>query len=144
MNAQLRYLPVIGRLLIALIFLLSGFGKIAAPAMTQGYIASVGLPLPLVAYLIAIVVEIGGGILLVVGFQTRIVALVMAAFIVATALGFHHDFGDQNQMVHFLKNIAMTGGLLQIVAFGAGSFSIDSRREESRNSGSAHSYSSRT
>jgi putative oxidoreductase len=144
MNAQLRYLPFIGRLLIALIFLISGLGKIAAPAMTQGYIASVGLPLPLVAYLIAIVVEIGGGILLVVGFQTRIVALVMAAFTVATALGFHHDFADQNQMVHFLKNIAMTGGLLQIVAFGAGSFSIDSRREESLNSAAAHSYSSRT
>jgi putative oxidoreductase len=144
MNTQLRYLPVIGRLLIAVIFLISGLGKIAAPAMTQGYIASVGLPLPLVGYLIAIAVEIGGGILLVVGFQTRIVALVMAAFTVATALGFHHDFGDQNQMVHFLKNIAMTGGLLQIVAFGAGGFSIDSRREDSRNLASAHSYSSRT
>jgi putative oxidoreductase len=143
MNAQLRYLPVIGRLLIALIFLISGFGKIAAPEMTQGYIASAGLPLPLVGYLIAIAAEVGGGILLVVGFQTRIVALVMAAFTVATALCFHHDFGDQNQMIHFLKNIAMTGGLLQIVAFGAGGFSIDSRREDSRNSASAHSYSSR-
>src|ERR1700676_5102673 len=118
MNTQLRYLPVIGRLLIALIFLISGFGKIVAPEMTQGYIASAGLPSPLVGYLIAIAAEVDGGILLVVGFQTRIVALVMAAFTVATALYFHHDFGDQNQMIYFLKNIAMTGGLLQIVAFG--------------------------
>jgi putative oxidoreductase len=116
-----------------LVFLMSGFGKIAAPAMTEGYIASAGLPLPLVGYLIAIAVEIGGGILLVVGFPTRIVALVMAAFTLATAVGFHHDFGDQNQMVHFLKNSAMRGGLLQNVALGAGGFSIDSRREESRN-----------
>jgi putative oxidoreductase len=71
-----------------LVFLMSGFGKIAAPAMTEGYIASAGLPLPLVGYLIAIAVEIGGGILLVVGFPTRIVALVMAAFTLAQLRGF--------------------------------------------------------
>jgi putative oxidoreductase len=96
----------------AAIFLLSGFGKIAQPEMTQGYIASAGLPFPFLAYLIAIAVELGGGALLVVGFQTRIVALVMAVFTVAAALGFHHDLADQNQMVHFLKNIAITGGFL--------------------------------
>jgi len=131
MNPQLRYLPAIGRLLIAAIFLISGAGKLAAPAMTQGYIASVGLPLPLLAYLLAVAIEVGGGILLVVGFQTRIVALVMAAFTVATALSFHTDFADQSQMINFLKNIAMTGGLLQVVAFGAGPFSLDNRRAAS-------------
>ena len=72
MNTQSTFLPAFGRLLIAVIFIISGLGKIAAPAMTQGYIGSVGLPAPLF-YLLAIVVEIGGGILLVVGFQTRIV-----------------------------------------------------------------------
>ena len=131
MNPQLRYLPAIGRLLIAAIFLISGAGKLAAPAMTQGYIASVGLPLPLLAYLLAVAIEVGGGILLVVGFQTRIVALVMAVFTVATALSFHTDFADQSQMINFLKNIAMTGGLLQVVAFGAGPFSLDNRRAAS-------------
>jgi len=125
---QSAHIAAFGRLLIAVLFLLSGFGKIAAPAMMQGYIASVGLPAPLLGLLIAIAVEIGGGILLVLGYQTRIVASVMAVFTIATALAFHNNFSDQNTMVHFLKNIAITGGLLQVVAFGAGSFSIDGRR----------------
>jgi len=116
-----------GRLLIAALFLISGLGKIATPALTQGFIASAGLPFPLLAYLVAIVIEVGGGILLVLGYQSRIVASVMAVFTVAAALGFHHNFADQNAMAHFLKNISITGGLLQISAFGAGSFSIDSR-----------------
>ena len=127
MLKQTACIAAFGRLLIAVLFLLSGFGKIAAPAMTQGYIASVGLPAPLQGLVIAIAVEVGGGVLLVLGYQTRIVALVMAAFTIATALAFHNDFSDQNVMGHFLKNIAVTGGLLQIVAFGAGSFSIDGR-----------------
>jgi putative oxidoreductase len=93
--------------------------------VTQGYIASAGLPLPLVGHLAAIAIEIGGGTLLVIGFQARPVAIVMAIFCVATVVGFHHDFTDQNQLIHFLKNIAMAGGLLQIVAFGAGALSID-------------------
>jgi putative oxidoreductase len=122
-----RFLPVIGRVLIALIFLLSGLGKIAAPSGTQAYIASAGLPLPLVAYVIALVVEIGAGVLLIVGYQTRIVALVLAVFTIAAAVGFHHSLADQNQMIHFLKNLAITGGLFQVMAFGAGNFSFDAR-----------------
>jgi putative oxidoreductase len=128
MQNQSTALAATGRILIAVLFLLSGFGKIAAPAMTQGYIAAAGLPAPLLGYLIAIIVEIGGGLLLVIGYQTRIVALVVAAFTVAAALAFHNNFADQNQMIHFLKNIAVTGGLLQVAAFGAGSFSLDARR----------------
>jgi putative oxidoreductase len=130
-----------GRLLIAVIFLMSGLSKIAAPAMTQGYIASAGLPAPMLAYLIAIVIEVGGGVLLVLGLQTRLVALIMAAFCVATALSFHHDFADQNQMIHFLKNIAMAGGLLQVVAFGAGALSLDARRTQLSKQPAAASYS---
>ena len=121
------YIGAVGRLLIAALFLISGLGKIAAPVMMQGVIASAGLPFPLLALLVAIVIEVGGGILLILGYQSRIVATVMAIFTVAAALGFHRDFADQNTMVHFLKNIAITGGLLQIAAFGAGSFSLDSR-----------------
>lgn len=121
-------LAAAGRILIAALFLLSGVGKIAAPAMTQGYIASVGLPAPLLAYLIAILIEVGGGLLLIVGFQTRIVALVLAVFTVAAALAFHNNFADTNQMIHFLKDIAITGGLLQVAAFGPGSVSLDARR----------------
>ncbi|MDF2119506.1 DoxX family protein [Roseiarcaceae bacterium H3SJ34-1] len=128
MNAQTRYLPALGRLLIAVIFIFAGFGKIAAPVATQGYIASTGLPFPLLGYLLAVLVEAGGGVLLLIGYQTRLVALVLALFSVATAVIFHNDFADQNMMIHFLKNIAMAGGLLQVVAFGAGGFSVDSWR----------------
>jgi putative oxidoreductase len=131
MTALTRYAPFLGRVLIAVIFLFSGFGKIADPTGTQGYIVAAGLPLPLVAYLIAVLVEAGGGLLLLVGYQTRLAALALAAFSVAAALGFHHDFADQNQMIHFLKNLAIAGGLLQVVAFGAGAFSLDGvRRRE--------------
>jgi len=122
----------IGRLLISVIFIMSGLGKIADPTGTQVYIAAAGLPVPLIAYLTAIVVELGGGVLLVIGYQTRIVALVMAAFTLAAALGFHNNFADQNQMIHFLKNISMMGGLLQVVAFGAGAFSLDGRAARNR------------
>ena len=120
--------PALGRLLLAGIFLLSGFSKVAAPVGTIGYIQSVGLPLPEVAYGLAVVTEILGGLALVVGFQTRLVALALAGFTIATALVFHNDLSDQNQFIHFFKNIAMAGGLLQVVAFGAGSFSLDNRR----------------
>lgn len=126
--SQNNHYAAIGRLLLASIFMLSGFSKLGAPEATQGYIASVGLPVPMLAYLAAIVAEVGGGILLVVGYRARVVSLLLAAFTVATALFFHRDFGDQNQMIHFLKNIAIAGGLLQIAAFGAGSFSLDARR----------------
>ena len=125
------YVGAVGRLFIAALFLISGLGKIAAPAVTQGYIAAAGLPFPLLAYLVAIVIEVGGGVLLVLGYQSRIVAGVMAAFTVAAALGFHRDFADPNAMAHFLKNISITGGLLQIVALGAGTFSIDGRLAKS-------------
>ena len=126
------YVGAVGRLLIAALFLISGFGKIAMPALTQGFIASAGLPFPLLAYLVAIVIEVGGGILLILGYQSRIVASVMAVFTVAAALSFHRNFADQNAMAHFLKNVAITGGLLQIVALGAGTFSIDNRLAKSR------------
>src|ERR1700738_4944890 len=124
----------VGRLLIAALFLISGLGKIATPAMTQGFIASAGLPFPLLAYLVAIVIEVGGGIFLILGYQSRIVASVMAVFTLAAALSFHRNFADQNAMAHFLKNISITGGLLQIVTLGAGTFSLDSRRAKLRTS----------
>jgi len=127
MTPSTSYAPAFGRLLLAILFLLSGLSKIAAPDVTIGYIGMVGLPAPQLGYLVALVVEVGGGLLLVTGFQTRIVALVLAVFTVVTALVFHHDFADQNQMIHFLKNIAIAGGLLQVASFGAGSFSLDAR-----------------
>lgn len=125
MSSDVRYTPLLGRVLIAAIFLLSGFGKLTAPAATAGYIAAAGLPLPYLGVILAILVELVGGILLIVGYQTRLVALAMAVFSVAAAAFFHNNLGDQNQFIHFFKNIAMAGGLLQVVAFGAGSLSVD-------------------
>jgi putative oxidoreductase len=126
-----HYLPAFGRLLLATIFLISGLGKLAAPAATIGYIGSTGAPFPVVGYAIAVAVEVGGGLLILLGYKARAVATVMAVFAVATAFMFHHAFGDQNQMIHFLKNIAIAGGFLQIAAFGAGSFSLDARATNS-------------
>jgi putative oxidoreductase len=121
-------LPLIGRIGLAAIFLLSGFSKLAAPAATIGYIQSAGLPLPQVAFGIAALIEVGGGLALVLGFRTRIVAAILAAFAIVTAFAFHHDLADQGQFINFWKNVAMAGGLLQVVAFGAGRFSLDARR----------------
>ena len=120
-------LPVIGRVLMAAIFVLSGFGKLAAPAATIGYIQAMGLPMAGAGLVAAIVVELGGGLLLALGYKTRLVALALAAFSVVTGLIFHHAVGDQNQMIHLLKNFAMAGGLLQVAAFGAGAYSLDAK-----------------
>jgi putative oxidoreductase len=126
MNAT-RYIPFAGRLLIGLPFAMSGLSKLAAIGPTTEMIRAAGLPLPPMALALAVIVELGGGILLVVGFRTRIVATVLALFSLATAVSFHSNFADQNQMIHFLKNVMMAGGLLQIVAFGSGALSIDNR-----------------
>jgi putative oxidoreductase len=132
MEQSNRYLPLLGRVMIGAPFIMSGLGKLMAHDATVGYIGSVGLPLPQLAWVIALLVEIGGGALLVSGFRARLVALVMALFALATALSFHRNFADQNQMIHFLKNVMLAGGLLQIVYFGAGPLSVDASRKASQ------------
>lgn len=119
---------VVGRLLLAALFLLSGFSKLTNPAGTIGYITSIGLPLPEVAYAIAVFVEVVLAAALVVGYQTRLVAAAIAGFTLVTAFAFHFNLADQNQFINFFKNISITGGLLQVVALGGGKFSLDSRR----------------
>jgi putative oxidoreductase len=127
-----RYLPFLGRLLIGLPFAMSGLGKLAGYGKTTAMIAAVGLPAPPLAYAVAVAVELGGGLLLVAGYQTRVVAMALALFSIATAVSFHSNFADQNQMIHFLKNVMMAGGLLQIAAFGAGAISLDNRLSKGR------------
>jgi putative oxidoreductase len=126
-GVALALVPLVGRILISAIFLLSGISKITAPAAMIGYISSAGLPLPQVGLAIAIAVEVAGSIALIAGFHTRLTATILAVFTVVTALAFH-NLGDQSQFINFFKNIAMAGGLLQVVAFGAGPFSLDARR----------------
>lgn len=120
-------LSAAARILLATIFIFSALGKLAAPAATIGYIESSGLPFATLGFGLAVAVELGGGLLLVLGAKTRWVAAALAAFSVVTGLAFHNALGDQNQLIHLLKNFAMAGGLLQVVAFGAGAFSIDAR-----------------
>ncbi|QJU59109.1 DoxX family protein [Sphingomonas sp. AP4-R1] len=121
-------LPLIGRIGIAAIFVLSGLSKLADPAGTIGYIQSAGLPLPQVGYAIALLVELVGGLALILGYRTRLVAAILAFFSIATALAFHNALGDQMQFINFFKNVAMAGGLLNVVAFGGGRLSLDARR----------------
>ena len=127
-----RYLAFLGRLLIGLPFAMSGFGKLAAYGQTTAMIAAAGLPVPPLAYAVAVVVELGGGLLLIAGYQVRLVAIALALFSIAAAVSFHNNFADQNQMIHFLKDVMITGGLLQIAAFGAGAFSLDNRLSKGR------------
>ena len=128
MNASTSYAPTVGRWLLAAIFLISGVGKLFDPAGTIGYISSIGLPLPDLTYVLAVILEIGGAVLLIAGYQTRIAAVALAVFTLAAALLFHGNVGDQNQFIHLLKNVAIAGGLLQVAAFGAGRLSVDGRR----------------
>jgi putative oxidoreductase len=126
--SAIRYLPFAGRLMIGLPFAMSGLGKLATYGATTGMISAAGLPLPPLAFALAVAVELGGGLLLIAGYQARSVAIALAVFSLATAVSFHSNFADQNQMIHFLKNVMMAGGLLQIAAFGAGALSVDNRR----------------
>jgi len=122
-----------GRLLMALLFLPAGIGKLTGFAGTVGYISSVGLPMPQLAAVVALVVEIAGGVALVAGFGTRVAAIVLAVFTLAASWFFHAFWAlppDQQMIPQllFYKNIAVIGGLLTIAAWGAGGWSVDARR----------------
>lgn len=122
---------LVGRILLAQIFIISGIGKLGAGyAGTQGYMEAMGVPgalLPLV-----ILAELGGGAAIVVGFLTRWAALALAAFCIVSALIFHNKLGDQGQMINFMKNFAIAGGFLVLFARGPGAWSVDARRSSQR------------
>ena len=118
-------LALIGRILIAALFLPSGLSKLAAPAATQAYITAMGLPAPALICYVAMIVELVGSILLIIGFQTRIAAYGLAIFTLLAAFLFHTSFADQNQMIHFFKNFAIVGGLLYVGVLGPRKLSLD-------------------
>ena len=127
-------LNLAARLLMVVLFLPAGIGKLIGFAGTVGYISSVGLPLPTLAAAVALIVEIVGSLALLAGFGTRVAALVLAAFTLVASFFFHAYWGvpaDQAfmQQLLFFKNIAVVGGLLAIAANGAGAWSLDSRRD---------------
>jgi putative oxidoreductase len=114
-----------GRILLMSLFLLSGLGKIGAYAATAGYMASAGVPGALLPVVIA--VEVLGSIAVILGWHTRVAALLLAGFTLATAVLFHNNFADQMQTVMFLKNLSIAGAFLMLAANGAGALSLDVR-----------------
>ncbi|MEQ1742762.1 MAG: DoxX family protein [Candidatus Nitrotoga sp.] len=129
MNALNSFGPLAARILIALIFVMSGFGKITGFEGTVGYIASKGLPMSELLAISAITVELGGGIMLIVGWNARWAAAAIFVFTAMAALFFHNFWAvppdeAQNQMINFMKNISMMGGLLYVVVHGSGPFSL--------------------
>jgi putative oxidoreductase len=126
MNSARQYAPTIGRIFLALIFILAGLGKIPAPEGTIGYMEAFGVPA--ILFWPTVAVEVIGGILLLVGFQTRLAAFALGGFTLVAALIFHNDFANQMEMTAFLKNLAIVGGMLYVIAYGAGALSLDNRK----------------
>lgn len=130
-----KFGPVLGRVLMALLFVPAGVSKLTGFAGTVGYIKSVGLPLPEVGAAIAVIVELGVGLALLVGYKARYAALVLALFTVAAAIGFHNFWAMEEAKVminriQFFKNLSIAGGLLFIAAYGAGPFALDNRAKD--------------
>jgi putative oxidoreductase len=125
MNVRQRWLSLVGRVLLSLIFIISGVFKLLDPAGTIAYIETSHLPLPQVAYVVALFVELGLGTALLVGFHAQLAAAGIAIFTFITALMFHSNMADPLQVAMFLKNTTIIGGLLVVIAFGPGGYSVD-------------------
>lgn len=119
---------LVARILLAIIFILSGFGKLSNIAGTAQYFAHDNLPAPTILAVIVGLLELIGGLCVLFGFKTRIASWVLGVWCIATALVAHTNFVDMNQMINFQKNLAMCGGFLALAAIGAGAWSIDGRR----------------
>jgi len=120
------YIPPVARTALVSVFLISGLTKLGQYAGTQGYMESVGVPGELLPLVIAL--EILAPLVIIIGWQTRIAAVLLAGFAGLSALMFHFDFSDQIQTIMFLKNISIAGGLGLLAAFGAGPFALDNRK----------------
>ena len=124
------YLPPLGRLLMSSLFIWDGIRQLRSPSVFTQYFASVHVPLPNVAIWISVPINLLGGMALLVGFKTRWVAALLALLCVGTGFGVHLPIGDQANMINFYKNLVMAGGLLYVVAYGAGGISVDREAEE--------------
>lgn len=132
MNAAQQAAPLIGRILVAAIFLWSGIGKIGGFAGTAGYMASKGLPMAEVLLVITIIVEIGAALMIIVGYKARLGALALLLWMIPVTLIFHAFWAVpadqvQMQMINFFKNLGLMGAMLLIIGFGPGAYSVDRR-----------------
>lgn len=126
------YLSLAGRILLAIIFVMAGRSKLMNAQGTEQYMAAMGMTTATrLFYIGAVVIELGGGLSLLLGYWTRVGAAVLFLFMIPTTLMFHTQLSDQNQMIHFMKNLAMMGGLLYVLTYGPGRLSLDARREGS-------------
>ncbi len=123
-RAVMQWGPMVARALLAIVFIFAGFGKITGFAMTTGYIASVGLPMPQVLNVLAIIIEIGAGLMLLTGFMARFAAKMLFVFTLIATVFFHNNFADQMQLMMALKNLAIMGGLLLVMMHGSGPMSL--------------------
>ena len=122
-----NFLVPIGRLFLSAIFLSSGFGKIFKFAGTQQYMEAKGMPIAALFLVFAIILEIAGGLSVLLGYKTQWGALALIIFLIPATLIFHNQLSDQMQMIMFMKNVAILGGLFMVVSFGAGPLSLDNR-----------------
>ncbi|WP_420408345.1 DoxX family protein [Hoeflea sp.] len=120
---------LIGRVLMSIIFITAGYGKLGGVEGTAGYMASMGIPLPGITVWLVIALELLGGIAILLGFFTRYVSWALAAFCLLSGYLAHYQPGDQMQMISFMKNLAIAGGFLALAAHGAGALSVDARRK---------------
>lgn len=125
-------LLLIARVLMSGLFISGGWGKLLAASAIQAGFAQRGLPLPVLAWLIAVIVELGGGLALLLGLYTRVIGGVLAFWCIVTALIAHTNFADRNQEINFFKNMAAAGGFLYVLVFGAGIYSLDRWRTRYR------------
>ncbi len=119
-----KYGPLAGRLLLALIFILAGYGKLTGWEGTLGFMASKGIPLTSIALGITILIEMGGGLLIALGFYARWAAFIIFLFLIPVTLIFHPFWADPDQYNSFMKNLAMMGGMLYIMTYGSGPYSL--------------------
>ncbi|MEO1095640.1 MAG: DoxX family protein [Cyanobacteria bacterium J06638_28] len=125
MNVQ-KFIPLIARTFLAIIFIQTGIAKITGFVGTQEQIASVGIPLAPLVTVFTILFEIAGGLALILGYKARIGGILLLLFLVPATLVFHNPIADPSQMIQFLKNLAIIGGLLMVVAYGSGPISLES------------------
>ena len=126
MNTVQTLSAPLGRVLISLIFVISGVGKIGGYAGTQAYMESMGVPGMLLPLVIAL--EVLGGLAIILGWQTRLTAFLLAGFSIVSGVLFHGNIDDPSQQIQLLKNLGLAGGFLFLVAHGAGAWSLDNRR----------------
>ncbi|MDX2212009.1 MAG: DoxX family protein [Oculatellaceae cyanobacterium bins.114] len=122
--ATRNYIPLIARILLSVLFLVSGINKVLHPAATQDYMAAAGMPLTGLFLIAAIALEIGAGLSVLLGYQARWGAIALIGFTALATLIFHTNLSDQLQQIMFLKNLAIIGGLLMIVQYGSGTIAL--------------------